>query len=244
MERWIRTLEFVDNLPFFNSNFAQLLFSRTYFKGRCLYVWTASSCAYSIVKRFFKIWLRPRLIHRFASWVEFRIPSECSPDLEIFTTLSFLWIKLYNVWLVSYFDLQFLRFLCIIDIFDRTCLMVTVGGPLSLDNSLVAIPDRPQYVFFYHSVEEFLLGYEPIVQLLLLNQLIDGAILPLRVLIAHQLVELCLDDSFNFLLLHDLQSQVVLSLFTISLNSGQHSVVWLGDDFDEVFDSDFDQICF
>ena len=103
--------------------------------------------------------------------------------------------------------------------------MVTVGGPLSLDNSLVAIPDRPQYVFFYHSVEEFLLGYEPIVQLLLLNQLIDGAILPLRVLIAHQLVKLCLDDSFNFLLLHDLQSQVVLSLFTISLNSGQHSVV-------------------
>jgi hypothetical protein len=50
-----------------------------------------------------------------------------------------------------------------------------------------------------------LLGDKPVVQLLLLDQLVDGAILPLRVRVAYQLVELCLDDNFYFLLLHDLQ---------------------------------------
>lgn len=98
-----------------------------------------------------------------------------------------------------------LRLFCIVNMPYRARLINTVGRLLSLHGSLVSLPDRSQRVLFYDSVEEFLLGDEPVVQLLLLDQLVDGAILPLRVRVAYQLVELRLDDNFYFLLLHDLQ---------------------------------------
>ncbi len=121
------------------------------------------------------------MVYRFTGWVELWIPSESSSNLEILATFPFLWIKLNNVRLVPDFCEHSLRLFCIVNMPYRARLINTVGRLLSLHGSLVSLPDRSQRVLFYDSVEEFLLGDEPVVQLLLLDQLVDGAILPLRV---------------------------------------------------------------
>lgn len=69
-----------------------------------------------------------------------------------------------------------------------------------------------KHLFLDDSVEHLLLLHKPIVHFFLLDQLLNGAELPLSVAVAHQRVELCRNHSFGLLDIENFLRHSVLLL--------------------------------